>query len=329
MVSDKEVETIKDLEKLYYESTGISDFPSSSETVGKYGPIYGAKVWSYLNNASPIFKTLEKEVWKYSGFRVVVPSKTVTTDGNKMRFASLDVRPSTFAHQFTWSKEQEKNDPSILGILREQFARHHVEMLNIQLWDGINFNSAPHSLNHLISSRSEVQSSLEGGCGFGDGQKLYPIQYGGEEVFVDRLKLTNSWADSLVYHNKGIPRVLTKEMLRSALLNQWESAGSPKLIFTVDELVPTVKEFVADEKLELEKGVVSVGSGKHHTPLVFMLDTDYISLRIAKPSQYFEAGPSVGDHDMNEIQSTGMYRTVLNTVVRFFSPQVKIRDLVI
>lgn len=58
------VRTIKDLEELYYGSGAgyimKSDANLLSTTTGVYNPIYGAKVWSQLNQEANAFGILPK-----------------------------------------------------------------------------------------------------------------------------------------------------------------------------------------------------------------------------------------------------------------------------
>lgn len=57
-------------------------------------------------------------------------------------------------------------------------------------------------------------------------------------------------------------------------------------------------------------------------------DLPRLSLRIAKPTQYFEAGMSAGNpFAIDKLADQGMYRTMGETVCTFFGAQGKLRDL--
>jgi hypothetical protein len=61
---------------------------------------------------------------------------------------------------------------------------------------------------------------------------------------------------------------------------------------------------------------------------MFFLDTDYLEMRIAKPTQYFESGILSGDpFGINRLGQEGLYRTMGEATCQWFGVQGKIRDL--
>ena len=73
------------------------------------------------------------------------------------------------------------------------------------------------------------------------------------------------------------------------------------------------------------KNVISDAGGISR---IYSLDTDYLFLKIAKPTQYFEAGIDRGDpFSVNRLGTEGMYRTMLELICSRFNVQGKIRDI--
>ena len=61
---------------------------------------------------------------------------------------------------------------------------------------------------------------------------------------------------------------------------------------------------------------------------IFFVNTDFLKIKVAKPTQYFETGMSKGDpFGIGKLGDEGMYRTMAEVVCFNFLAQGKIRDL--
>jgi hypothetical protein len=146
------IKTVKDMEEYYY-GRGLllqkADNPVLSTTTGVYNPIFGAKVWSQLNQEINIFSLLPKIVWDKSGWRVVtnraalsgggVPENATLPDTIKPTFLELSTKPKVVAHTFNASEMENflgtKDDGlgDVMKVMREEMGKHHAEMIN-KMW---------------------------------------------------------------------------------------------------------------------------------------------------------------------------------------------------
>jgi hypothetical protein len=61
---------------------------------------------------------------------------------------------------------------------------------------------------------------------------------------------------------------------------------------------------------------------------MYFVDSRYMHLKIAKPTQYFETGISSGNpFAINAFADEGLYRTMAELVCTFFKAHGKLRDL--
>ena len=61
---------------------------------------------------------------------------------------------------------------------------------------------------------------------------------------------------------------------------------------------------------------------------MYFVDTRYMHIKIAKPTQYFETGISTGNpFAINKFADEGLYRTMAELVCTFFKAHGKLRDL--
>jgi len=356
------IRTIRDLENYYYGmNLQKADDPVLSTTAGVYNAIYGKKVWSQLNQESNAFAILPKAVWDRSGWRVIttraatsgggVPENATLPDTLKPTFKELSTKPKTVAHTFNASEIETflgtKDDGlgDVMRVLREQIAKHHVEMINRMLLAdadttaGNNFES----LDRVVSSASE-----ESGCLTAGDANIYGI---------DRSDSANSWADAYVDHNSGTARTFTLDMLDSAITNIRTKGGTPKVILTgydtlqrIQEALQAQQRFVNYQKVVPTyngvKGVEGVEGGfnvatyqgipiipskdvKQDTiSRIYILDTDYLFFKVALPTMYFESGMSKKDpFGINYIGDEGMFRTAGELIATRFNVHSKIRDL--
>jgi hypothetical protein len=184
---------------------------------------------------------------------------------------------------------------------------------------------------------------------------------------IDRSDSSNfSWADAIVNWSgtKGALRSLTLDVMDSTFKDIWQAGGTPKVIQCgYDSLKATQRLLQAQQRfVEFKtvvptyggvKGVEGVQAGfivatYNGVPMIptkdalqdqpsgtpaglsrmYFMDTDYLTIKVAKPTQYFEAGISTGNpFAVNAIGDKGLYRTMLDLICTRFNVQAKIRDL--
>jgi hypothetical protein len=186
-------------------------------------------------------------------------------------------------------------------------------------------------------------------------------------TLVDRSDATNySWADAIIsYHaTKGSLRSLTLDLLDDIFRQIWKAGGTPKIIQTGYDTLKAVQRLLQAQQRFVEyktvvptyggvRGIEGIAAGfivatyngvpilptKNNlqdkptaTPAglsrLYFLDTDYLLFKVAKPTQYFEAGISTGNpFAINFIGDKGLYRTMGDVICTRFNVQGKIRDL--
>jgi hypothetical protein len=182
---------------------------------------------------------------------------------------------------------------------------------------------------------------------------------------VDRSDNTNyDWADAILsYHaTKGSLRSLTLDIVDGVFKSVWKAGGAPKVIQCgYDSLKATQRLLQAQQRFVEYKTVVPTYGGVkgiegiaagfmvatyNGVPMIptkdalvdqssagglsrmLFEDTDYLMMKIAKPTQYFEAGISTGNpFAVNAIGDKGLYRTMGDLICTRFNVQAKIRDL--
>lgn len=215
-----------------------------------------------------------------------------------------------------------------MAVLREQMAKHHAEMINVMLLTDVNTvaSSNIESIDRVTSSFSEV--SL--------------IDANDADIYGQDRDAGATFADGVTLHNSDVDRDVTVTLLDSAFQNVWTNGGQPKVLLTgydslmrIQQALQTLQRFGTLEtrrvvpSVEGIKGVEGYDAGfivatYNQVPLIaskdvvkdtvsriYLLDTDYLSFRVAKPTQYFEAGMSTGDpFGINRLGDEGMYRTI-------------------
>jgi len=263
--------------------------------------------------------------------------------------------------QFLGENGQDDTLGDTMGALREYFAKEHPEHLNKMLMADASAEAAaaggvdrydtaptnPETLDRIISNDSEEDA-------FGGANDQWFDPWG---TTVDRDAGTTY--DSYVSHNSGTDRTFTMDMLDTAIRTIKTNSGErPNLIITGEDTL----ERIVQEQMTMQRYVdVTVGAGgisvngvktegvdtgmnvasyrgipiitSQDVPVdtisrVYFVNTDYLKIKVAKPTQYFETGMSKGDpFGINKLGDEGMYRTMLEVVCFNFLAQGKIRDL--
>ena len=358
------IKTVKDMEEYYY-GRGLelqkADSPVLSTTTGVYNPIFGAKVWSQLNQEQNMFALLPKIVWEKSGWRAItnraalsgggVGENATLPDTIKPTFLELSTKPKIVAHSFNASEMETflgtKDDGlgDVMKVMREEMGKHHAEMINKML-----LTDATTLAGNNVNSVDRICSSLseESGC----------LDAGDADIYgIDRSDATYSWADAYVSHNSGTDRTFTIDQLDTALTNLRVSGANPKVIVTGYDTIERIQQALqAQQRFMGRELVVPTYGGVKGVPgaeggfnvatyqgipiipskdvvqdtisRIYILDTDYLAFKVALPTMYFESGMSKKDpFGINYLGDEGLFRTMGELICTRFNTQGKIRDL--
>ena len=289
-------------------------------------------------------------------------------DTTKPTWALVKATPKSVAHPFSASEvmqflgENGGDDTmgDTMGALREYFAKEHPEHMNKMLMTDASAEAAGagaartttdmyglESLDRIISNDSEEDA-------FGGTYDNWFDPWG---TTVDRDSGTTY--DSYVDHNSGTDRTFTMGMLDDAIRTIKVNSGErPNLMITGDDTL----ERIVQEQMTMQRYVdVTVGAAgisvngvktegidtgmnvasyrgipiitSQDVPVdtisrIYFVNTDYLKIKVAKPTQYFETGMSKGDpFGIDKLGDEGMYRTMGEVVCFNFLAQGKIRDL--
>lgn len=300
-----------------------------------------------------------------SGGAVGVAEAGTLPDSVQPSFQEVSTKPKTVATVFETSEVQEflasqgEDDAyANMAQLRQVMGTLHKEALNIQLGTDVDTTAGYNfeSLDRVISSYSEVSDT-----GIG-------LDAGDADIYgIDR-DAAASWADANVYHNSGTDRDLTDELLRTALMNAYQQGANPTMWITgydtyakMQGLYETLVRYnvlgkatarVGVNGLELLNGTTDVGltiATLYGIPIIlsknvpqdtisriYLVDTSNpegnalprLAIKIAKPTQYFEAGMDMSTpFAVGKFSNKGMYRTMGEVICTRFNVQTKIRDL--
>lgn len=229
------------MEKLYYYGEGTQsvekiDAPVLSTTTGVYNAIYGAQVWSLLNQEANAFGVLPKFPWSRSGWRNMSARAGSTADGGvaeggalpdsiKPTFEEVSTKPKTVAHVFEVSEVQQfltETDDAIgdLEMMRGMMGVKHKEAINQQLLAAVEAGLAGNnfeSIDRVCCSKAEVTD-----CSITSN---YGDIYGW-----DRDSATTH--DAYVDENSNTDRYLTDDMLRGMLTTLQQNGANPTIWLT-------------------------------------------------------------------------------------------------
>lgn len=300
-----------------------------------------------------------------SGGAVGVGEAGTLPDSVQPSFEQVYTKPKQVATVFETSEIQEflasqgEDDAyANMAQLRQTMGTLHKEALNIQLGTDVGTAAGYNleSLDRVVSSYDEVSDS-----GIGLAANSADI-YG-----IDR-DAGASWADANVFHNSGTDRDLTDAILTNALMTSYQMGANPTMWLTgydtyakIQQLYETLVRYnvigkanakVGVNGLERLEGANEIGltiATLFGIPIImsknvpqdtvsrlYLLDTSNpegnslprLSVRIAKPTQYFEAGMDMSTpFAVGKFSNKGMYRTMGELICTRFNAQTKIRDL--
>jgi hypothetical protein len=285
----------------------------------------------------------------------------------KPTFTNVSTKPKLMAHCFGVSEleqilAQDDNLGDPMRFLREHMASQHKEMINVALLTdgGTPASTNFESIDRAISSYVEVAN-----CKEYDGSTSYSTNdldiYG-----LDRDTNTAAY-NAVVLHNSSNLRDLSLDLIDQLCQKTWEKGADPNSQFFLtgydtlrkwEGLLQAQQRFYSMGERQVEFGVGGVRTKKGAAagfPLasycgipiitsknvvvdqassggisrIYLIDTRYMTLRIARPTQYFESGIDVtGDpFSINKFGNEGVYRTVGELICYNFTVQGKVRDL--
>jgi len=355
--------TIEDLEDAFYgrgaREVMKADAPVLSSTTAVYNAVYGAKCWSQMNLEANAFGVLKKSPWNMSGWRVITARANATVIGGvaenaqlpdtlKPTFAQVSTKPKTVVHGFNVSEVQQylgKVDDSLgdtMEAMREYMAKEHAEHMNKMLLGDVDVVAGNNieSIDRVVSANNEVARVTANDCDI----------YG-----LDR-DAGASWTDAYV-DTAASSRALTLAMVDALFQNVWVNGGDPKLLFTgydtdvrISALLQAQQRFVENQVVKgsvngmqtleginagfivnsyLKRPIIVSKDTKQDTiSRLYALDTDFLELRVAKPTRYYESGIESGDpFGINYLGQEGLYNTMAELICYFFKAQGKVRDL--
>ena len=393
------IQTIEDMEKLYYSQAGQSflhaddllspfvakaDAPVTSGVTGVYNAVYGAQAWVQLNMEANTFGVLPKVPWGRSGWRAITaragsPPYGGLAEGATLpetiqpTFAEVSTLPKTSAVTFENSEVHELlattgGDDAFAAMadLRTYFGTEHQEDLNYQLntqngaLAGDNFES----IDRVCASYDEITN-----CSENDQATAYTA--GDLDIYSLDRDAAAAWHDAYVSHASSVNRSLTDAILQGLIQNSLTNGANPAGQFfqtgydtwaTINQLYdPQVRyNLVGASNVQVGVNGIKTLSGQNvginvatlfSKPVIIskntVQDTGGISriylldvsnpegfdlprlcIKMAKPTQYFEAGMNQGTpFAVNKLTTKGMYRTMGELICTFFKAQAKARDL--
>jgi len=183
---------------------------------------------------------------------------------------------------------------------------------------------------------------------------------------IDRSDTANAWADAIISYSANNPtlRSLTLDVIDDMFRRVWLAGGTPKVIMTGYDTLKATQRLLQAQQRFVEyrtvvptyggvRGIEGISAGfivatYNGVPIIpsknclidqpagtpagisrfYMFDTDYMLMKVAKPTQYFEAGISTGNpFAINFIGDKGLYRTMTDLILTRFNVQAKARDL--
>ncbi|MBA7551686.1 hypothetical protein ES705_44234 [subsurface metagenome] len=240
-----------------------------------------------------------------------------------------------------------------MPVLRESMGKFHALQLDAMILDDASGAAGGvidnfETLDRIIASHDEWNNdaglTLEDSNPWDDSV--------GDQV--DRSVTTDPFYDAYVSHNNDTPRTLTLPIIDTGLENIWLNGGKPKVIVTGYDTLMAWQQLLQSQRRFMESaqvvatfnGVRSVAPGYeggfmvstyHGIPIIpsqnvmqdtksriYFLDTDYLWIRVARPTQYFESRDMLL---LGKIGFEGAYRTIGEVMCKNFKAQGKIRDL--
>jgi hypothetical protein len=359
--------SLKEMMEYYYgPSRQIRKAVEVSETAGSgthWEPLYGKKVWSWLNLESNVFAILPKEPWTQSGWRILTTRAhssgggiAESTDGGTvptpltLTFAQIKTKPKTVVHTFDLGELAEflgsvDDAVDLLPTYREEIGKEHASCINKMLIGdadtvaGDNFES----LDRVIAAKSEIT----GGRYSANDLDIYGLDRDSPTTY-----------DAYVSHNSNTDRDLSLSIIDTVLQNVWDNGGLPKVILTKTDSMMRWQQLLEAERrfMDTARVVPTFGGVRGPAPGIeagflvatyfgipiipsidvpacstiggiYFIDTDFVKFAVAKPTTYAETGKGEGFLYRGKFATEGMYETMGELRAYRFNAHGKVADL--
>jgi len=280
-----------------------------------------------------------------------VAENAVITDSDSLMPTWVEVgdAPKTVLHFFDSSNLAAflaGVDDSVDAIaeLRKAIGLYHVEQINEMLMTNVTTLAGDNieSIDRMVSSYDEVTNCAD-------------VDAGDSDVYGMDRDAAATWYDAIVNENADTDRVLTLKVIDETLKDVMTAGGKPKVILTgYDTLFEWQSLLEAQRRyMQTTKVMPSFGGVRgavpgieagfmvatyHGIPIIpthrctksgalsniFMLDTDYLYLKVARPTQYEESSDVLA---LDRLGMRGAYHTMAELTCTRFNVQAKIRDL--
>lgn len=351
------VNTIQDLLSVHYGGSEIAkaDAPLLTSTAGANNDVFGAEVFSQLNESVPAFSILPKKPYRKAGFRVrTARGVTLGSSGVGENGAIPETVLSTYTElsmtlkhhvdSYNDSLLQElrsgvDNDDLSIDQVRRDTGEDHVKSIEKSLLQdadtlaGSNFES----IDRIVSSQSEESTFLTAG-----DADIYGFDRSGSTAL-----------DAYVDDNAGTDRVITKDLIRTAIRTITQNSGeSPNVILTGYDTLGDIEALyesqarVVYERVTVGVNGVQTAAGNdvglqvrsiEGIPLiasdqvaqdtisrVYLLNTNHLWMEMALPTRNFESDDYLA---LDALGTKGMFITAGELKCVKFTAQGKIRDL--
>ena len=285
--------------------------------------------------------------WPTGG--VAENSAITNEDSIKPTWVELDDAPKTILHHFDSSDVAAflaKVDDSVSAIeeLRRETGDFHVLQMNEMLMTESDTLAGDNleSIDRMIGSYAEITA-----CGQTAGDL---------DVYGLDRDTAATYADSVVSQNADTDRLLTLKLIDDVYADIRQNGGNPKVILTGHDTLNEWQGLLEAQRRYLPAAYVkpsfngvqaSLGgvegafnvSTYHGIPIIpthrctkgsnalsriFFIDTDYMYLKIAQPTQYTELDDVLA---LDRLGMRGAYRTMAELTCTRFNVHGKIRDL--
>lgn len=359
---------VEELMEKFYGAGGrlIRKATEVSETAGSgthWEPLYGKKVWSWLNLEANVFAIIPKEPWVKSGWRIITTAANSsgggiaesTTGGSlptaaTITFAQVKTKPKTVAHTFDLGELAEflggvDDAVDLLPTYREEVGLEHAKCINKMLIGdqdtvaGNNFES----LDRVIGASTEVDS---GRLDANDAD-IYSLDRDDSTAY-----------DAYVSENDNTDRDLSLSLIDTVLQNVWDNGGKPKVVLTKTNTLMRWQQLLEAERRFMDTarvvptfgGVRGVAPGVEAgfmvatyfaIPIIpsvdvfnystiggiYFVDTDFVKFAVAKPTTYAETGKGEGFIYRGLFATEGLYETMGELRAYRFNCHGKVVDL--
>lgn len=223
------------------------------------------------------------------------------------------------------------------------------------------------SLDRIIASKAELDMKLSDGTSAAHADSLDVYVNGSRVDRSDDTNYSWADAIvnmGTVVNNANVLRALSLDIIDATFSKIWKAGGTPKVIQTGFDTLKAINRLLqAQQRFTEYKTIVPTYGGVkgiEGAPVGFMVstyngvpliptkdclvdqpsgtpagisrmyfeDTDYLTIKTARPTQYFEAGISTGNpFSVGTLGDKGLYRTAADFICNRFNVQAKIRDL--